>query len=246
MIGPRVSIRGRSRSPPEERALRLGPTWRTPGPCPSTPPRLLLSVRPRVRRRKGLGVLARCAPHHFAGGVVGHQGDVAVVLAPRHLVDDDIEQAVQTARVELIGDNPGSDPPDGLPVDADQPGDRRLVGLGRQERHQRLEIGRDEARAGPSERHRLHPDPVRRACQSAQMSPNLETPHAEVEVSPARDVGPAELVGGTGAVCAIGAGQSPSRKSHSHHHHGRRELHRGDPDASEAQETLEYCGDAHG
>src|SRR6266511_1383820 len=69
----------------------------------------------------GGGVLALGAPHHLAGAMVGDQGEVAVPLTPGHLVDADLEQLLQPARVELVGDHPGTDRPDRLPGDPHQP-----------------------------------------------------------------------------------------------------------------------------
>ena len=83
-------------------------------------------------------VLALSAPHDLLGGVVGDQGEVVMVAFPAHLVDPDADQPVEPGGVEPVGDHPGADPAHGVPVDPGEPGDRGLVGLGRQERHQVL------------------------------------------------------------------------------------------------------------
>src|SRR5680860_1502662 len=79
----------------------------------------------------------------------------------------------------------GDDPADGVPVDPDQPADRGLVGARGKPRDELLEIA-GELRAGPGERDALDADAAGRALKAPQPSPDLQPPHAEVEVAPAR------------------------------------------------------------
>jgi hypothetical protein len=44
--------------------------------------------------------------------VISDEGEVAVLLAPGHLVDTDLEQVLQPVRIKLISGNPGDDPSD--------------------------------------------------------------------------------------------------------------------------------------
>jgi hypothetical protein len=90
-----------------------------------------------------------------------------VAVAPGHLVDPDLEQVVEAVRVQFVGADTLDDPPDGAPVDPQHPGDRRLVGAGRQPRDEVLEIA-GEVRAAASEWHLLGAHAVSRADQPAQ------------------------------------------------------------------------------
>ena len=58
------------------------------------------------------------------------------------LVHADLNEAVQTAAVELVGNDSGEDLPDRAPPDPHQLGDRRLGHLLRQERHRVFEVPR--------------------------------------------------------------------------------------------------------
>ena len=70
------------------------------------------------------------------------------------LVDADRDQAVQPALVEAVGDDALDDPPDGVPGDPQQAGDRGLGHLLRQQRDDVLEVAR-VAGARPRPRDRL-------------------------------------------------------------------------------------------
>jgi hypothetical protein len=94
--------------------------------------------------------------------VVGDQGEVAVVLAPTHLVDADDHEAFQPAGVQSVGDDSFASPPDGVSVDAQDRGDGGLVCLRREVGHEVLKVAGE---AGPvsGERHLLDEDAMRRA-----------------------------------------------------------------------------------
>jgi len=142
----------------------------------------------------GGGVLAFGAPSHLAAAMIGDQGEGAVLLAPGHLVDPDLEQRIQPARVELVGDHPSADRPDRLPGDPHQPADRGLVHPGGQPRHQVLEVA-GAARLDPSERDLLGADPVLGAVDPAQFGLDDQPQAAKVQVPPA-GVDPAGVIAG--------------------------------------------------
>jgi len=83
-----------------------------------------------------------------------------------------VDQAVEAVGVELVADDPVADAPDGVPVDAQKPGDRCLVRLRGQERGHVLEVAGEPA-AVPGERDRLHNDCMLRALQPAQTHPDF-------------------------------------------------------------------------
>ncbi len=124
------------------------------------------------------------APDDLAALVIADQGQVAMALAPGDLVDADLEQLVEAVGVELLGADTLGDPPDGGPVDAQHPLDRRLVRPGGQPRHQALEVAR-EVRAVTREADALDADAVLRTGQSAQPGADLQAPDAEIEMAPA-------------------------------------------------------------
>ena len=103
---------------------------------------------------QGGGVLALGSPDDLACRMVGDQGEVAVALAPAHLVDADAHEAFQPAGVQSVGDDSFAGTPDGVPVDAQDPGDGGLVGLRREVGHEVLKVAGE---SGPvsGERHLL-------------------------------------------------------------------------------------------
>jgi hypothetical protein len=119
--------------------------------------------------------------------VIGDTGQVALPAAVGDLIDADRDQAVQAALVEVIGDDALDDPPDAVPRDPEQPRDRRLGHLLREEADEVLEVARVRgARPGP--RHRLQPRPTAGAAPQAPQLALDEAPcGADVEVAPALD-----------------------------------------------------------
>src|SRR5205814_4748820 len=109
----------------------------------------------RKNRFRGDRVVALGAPHDLAAQVVGDQCEVVVLAFPADLVDPDLKEVLQPVRLELVGADPADDPPDGVPVDPDQAGDRGLVHRSRQPSDQLLEVA-GEPRPVPRERHRFH------------------------------------------------------------------------------------------
>src|SRR6266498_2096137 len=118
------------------------------------------------------------APIAGSAAVIADQRQVAVALAPRDLVDRDLKQIAQpVGLIEMLAADTLDDPPDRLPVDAYQPGDRRLVGLRRQPRDEVVEVAR-KARAMTRERDALDVHAVLRAAQLTQPRADLKPPHA--------------------------------------------------------------------
>jgi hypothetical protein len=174
---------------------------------------------------------------HLLPVVVGDQGQVVVVLLPRHLVHPDVHQPVEAVGVQAVGHHPLTDPPDGVPVDPQEPGDRGLVGLGGQERGHVLEVTREPG-PRPGERHRLHQHPVRRALQAPQQAPHDHYVLPEVQVPPPRRHRPG-VVPGPGDVAAprLGAGQLPGPQPDIDHQLLPMPGHGGHPDPWQVQQV---------
>jgi hypothetical protein len=107
------------------------------------------------------------------------------MLLPADLVHTDMDQAVEPVGVQGLGGDPFADAPHGVPVDAQEPGDRGLVGSGGQERGHVLEVAGEPA-AGPGERHRLGHHPAAGAVQPAQQGPHGDGRRTEVQMPPCR------------------------------------------------------------
>jgi hypothetical protein len=183
-------------------------------------------------------------PHDLAGPVVGDQGQVAVAFAPGDLVDADLEELIEAIKVELVGADALDDPPDGGPVDAQHPLDRRLVGARGKPGRQVLEVAR-QARAVTRERHALDADAVLRADQPAQPRADLQAPDAEVEMAPIR-IDRAHIVTARGRERAQRAEQPTAAQRDLHDHAVGLELDLSDAHAVEAQQTRECGSGAHG
>lgn len=148
--------------------------------------------------------------------MVGDQGEVAVVLAPAHLVDADAHEAFQPAGVQSVGDDSFAGTPDGVPVDAQDPGDGGLVGLRREVGHEVLEVA-GEPGPVPGERHLLDEDSMRRAVESSQAGADDEFPLAHVQVPPRRRRGPG-VVDSRRPVVATRAQEPAAAKRYGHRH----------------------------
>jgi hypothetical protein len=130
-------------------------------------------------------VLALGAPDDLAGLVVGDQGQVLVVPAPRNLVDPDVDQIREPVRVELVGDDPAADRADGAPGDPAEHRHGGLVGLGGQPYRQVLEVA-GEPGSGSGEVHRLDQHPVLGASQPPAAHREHTDASTQVEVPPRR------------------------------------------------------------
>jgi hypothetical protein len=105
--------------------------------------------------------------------VVGDAGQIALAAAVGDLVAADRDQTVQPRVIEVIGDDARDDRADRVPRDPEQPGDRRLGHLLREERHEVLEVARV---AGPGAR----PAPAQAA---ARRMPNTKSGAARTQSS---------------------------------------------------------------
>ncbi len=189
-------------------------------------------------RVEGVRVLAGLAPDDLAGGVVADQGEVVVVLLPRHLVHPDTDQAVEAGLVQAVGDHPLADAPGGVPVDAGVAADRGLVHLRGQPGDEVVEVS-GEPGAGAGERHRLGTHPVDGTAQAAQLRVDLDPPSAEVEVPPPR-VHRAAVVVGPGAPTALRAFEALAAQRHRHDHPiRRRERHALHGDTRQVQQVVQ-------
>jgi len=64
--------------------------------------------------------------------MIADQRQVPVSLAPRDLVDRDLIQVGEPVLVQVLAGDALDDPPDGVPVDPNEPAGRCLIRLGRQ------------------------------------------------------------------------------------------------------------------
>lgn len=176
--------------------------------------------------------------------VVSHQRQVALALAPGHLVDADLEQPLEAVAVKLVGADALDHPPDRAPVDAHQPGDRGLVGAGRQPRDERLEVTR-EVRPVARERHRLGQHPVRRADQPAQPRSDLQAPDTEIEMAPVRIDRP-DVVAVRRAERAPRTDQPAATQRDRHHDSVALKANTANMHALQDQQRRECGADAHG
>ena len=184
------------------------------------------------------------APDDLAATVIGDEGQVAMALAPGDLVDADLDEAVEATGVQFVGADARHDPPDGAPVDAQHPGDRRLVCPGRKPRHQMLEVV-GEVRAVAREGHCLGADAVLRADQPAQPRSNLHAPDPEVEMAPVA-VDRTDVVTVRRAERAQRADQPPTTQRDLDDHAIGLEANGADPHPLQAQQQRECGADAHG
>ena len=145
-------------------------------------------------------------------------------------------------QVQLIGADARDDPPDGIPVDPDQPLDRGLVRSGSQPRDELHEVAGKPAGV-TGERDALDSDAVLRALKPAQLRAELEPPDTEIEVPPDRLDLLAVMTVRRGEL-AQRAPQPPAPQRDPHHHPVSVELHPAHPDPVQAQQARESRVDA--
>ena len=123
------------------------------------------------------------------------------------IVQNLINQGVEAVFVEFGGHDAFADAPDGVPIDAQEPGDGGLVGLGREVRGHVFEVAGEP---GPvaGERYRFDQDAVFGAVDAAQAGTQHHGCGAEVQVPPVRRHR-AGVVAGPGRERAQRAGQPP-------------------------------------
>jgi folate-dependent phosphoribosylglycinamide formyltransferase PurN len=123
--------------------------------------------------------------------VVADQREVAVALAPRDLVDRDLKQVLEPISGQQLIADASDDPPDGLPVDPDQLGDRGLVSLGRQSGDEIVKVaGESGAVAGERQPSTCTPCSGQRSRLSRQRTePALVAPDRRGPVCMCRSIG---------------------------------------------------------
>ena len=175
--------------------------------------------------------------------MVGDQCEVVVLAFPADLVDPDLKEVLQPVRVELVGADPADDPPDGVPVDPDQAGDRGLVHRSRQPSDQLLEVA-GEPRPVPRERHRFHSHAMLGALKPSELGAELEAPDAEIEMPPAR-LDRLLVVAVARGELAQRALEPPSPQRHRHDHPIGVKLNLPHPDPVEIEQARECPTGAH-
>jgi hypothetical protein len=175
--------------------------------------------------------------------MVGDKREVVVLALPRHLVDPDVIEIVQTGGIELVVADALDDPPDRVPVDPQHPLDRRLIRPGRQPRDQALEVAR-ELRPRPGERHALGPRPVHRAPQPPTAAVDLQPPDPKIEVPPDRVLRPRVLTR-PARVAALRADQPTAAQRDLDDHPVRLKADLPDPHAGQSQKPGKCRRDAH-
>src|SRR5215207_7257199 len=95
--------------------------------------------------------------------MVDHAGQVTVMAPVADLVDADADQPLEPRLIEVVGEDALDDPPDGVPADPEQPGDRRLGHLLGQPRDDVFEVA---GVARPRPRPRDPPRTAPRRCDT--------------------------------------------------------------------------------
>jgi hypothetical protein len=216
---------------PHRRAIGLGVGLGRPG-----------RIEIGEERVGGLLGLAHGAPDDLAGAVVGHQREVVMPAAPGDLVDPDLKQLVQTRVVKLLVTDALDDPPDGLPVHAQQPRDRRLVGLGHQPRDEIIEVA-GASRAVAGKRDALDMHTMLGAAQPTQRRIDLQVPHAQIQMAPDRLMALLVLAM-TRREGAVRAHQPPTTQRDPHDDPIGLEDHRAHPHPFQLQQTAECSTEA--
>jgi hypothetical protein len=152
-------------------------------------------------------------------------------------------KALEAALVEVLGGDALDDPPDGVPADPQQPGDRRLGHLLRQPGHHVLEVAR-VARARARPRHRLQLDAAGPAAQQPQLAFDDAAAGAEIEMTPALDAAVVDLQVAAGLPAAR-ADAPAAAQAHGHDHPLGAEADIDDGCPRQTEQSLECGGDAH-
>ena len=159
------------------------------------------------------------------------------------LVDADRDQAVQASLVEVIGDDALDDPPDRVPGDPQQAGDRGLRHLLREPRDDIFEVAR-VARPRPRPRDRLELRAAVRAPHAAQLALDEAATRAEIEVTPALVAAVVRVHSPPGLPAARAHPSAPAQPD-GHDHPLNAEADVDHRRAGQAQQSVECRGDAH-
>ena len=150
---------------------------------------------------------------------------------------------MQALFVEVLGDDALNDPPDAVPRDPQQSGDRLLGHLLGKPRHDVLEVaGVVGVRSGP--RHRLQVHAAVAAAQAPQLALDYTAAGAEIQVPPALDAPVVDLKLRAGLPAAR-AHPSPAPELDGHDHPLTPEADVDDRRPGQAQQPLECRGGTH-
>ena len=143
----------------------------------------------------------------------------------------------------MVGDDSLHDPPDRVPADPQQPGDRRLRHLLREPRNGVLEVA-GVAGARPRPRDRLELCAAVQTPHPAQLALDHTARRAEVEMAPS--LAPAVVVvHAPPRLPATRTDPSTATQADRHDHPLAAEAHIDDRGAGQAQQPVECRGDAH-
>ena len=175
--------------------------------------------------------------------MITDEREIAVALAPRDLIQRDLKQIAQPVDGQKLVADALDDPPDGLPVDPDQPAGCGSVGLGHQPRHEVFEVA-GEASAVTGERHALDQRPVLGAAQPPEPGMDLQSPDPQVQVAP-DGVVVLGVLARHRLKRALRADKLLALQGDRDHHPIATEGDLSDPHPGQAQQTRECSGDAH-
>ena len=128
--------------------------------------------------------------------MVDHDGDVALPLAERELVDPDPSQPLKrvTLTEPFVGDDPLDDPPDRVPADPHQLAHRGLGAVRRKPRHLLLERPGEPALM-PRPAHPHDHDPVAAALDPGRLRLDERLRRPEIKRPPTPDSVPTVIAG---------------------------------------------------
>src|SRR5215216_58655 len=174
--------------------------------------------------------------------MVDHAGQVTVMAPVADLVDADADQPLEPRLIEVVGEDALDDPPDGVPADPEQPGDRCLGHLLGQPRDDVFEVA-GVARPRPRPRDRLELRPAAATPQPPQLALDDAAVGAQIEVAPALDAPPVDRQP-TGLPAAR-ADPSPAPQPHRHDHPVGGEADVDHRRARQTQKPVECRADTH-
>jgi hypothetical protein len=166
-----------------------------------------------------------------------------VAAAIGDLVNADRDKACQTPFVEVLGDDTLNDPPDRVPADSQQAGDRCLRHLLRQPGDDVLKVAR-VVRVGPGPRHRVVAHTTVGTAQPAQLTLDHAAAGAKVEMTPPLNAAIVDLELPT-SLTALRADPPPAAQPNRHDHPLDAERHVDHRRPRQAKHPVECGLDAH-
>ena len=173
--------------------------------------------------------------------MVGDARQVALPASPGDLIHADRDQAAQAALVEVVGDDALHDPPDRVPGDPQQPGERSLGHLLRKPRNDVLEVA-GVGRIGPRPRHGLVAHTAVPTPQPPQLALDYAAARAEIEVTPALH---SPAVDAAAELAAARADTPPPPQTDGHDHPLGAETNIDHRRPGQAEHPVECARDAH-